>query len=422
MGKLTQKGLDALLKKPAKRWPDGEGLFFKTARDRKAYFTFRFTLGRKETETSIGPHPEMTLDEARIRHLELRALVLKGIDPVAKRQAKAAPAPSGAPTFGSVSDAYLDRQEARGELGKNPKHRQQWRNTLASLPASFRALRVNEIGPQQVFDALDPIWALKPETASRLRGRIAMVLDFARKPEDTHPNPAAWAGWLKTQLGSAKKLGKIDRKTGERVPRGHHAAMPYQEVPAFTARLSEIDSDASRALQFTILCAIRTDEMLGMPLNKESESDEIDFKRAILCIPAKRMKMKREHRVPLSDAALAILKAQHETHGKNPYVFPGRPMKPLSNMAMAMLLRRMKCKVTVHGFRSSFRDWATEVDKTEHATAERCLAHVFGNDLSLSYDRSDRLELRRPVMQAWSDFVTGKTSANVVPFKAATSE
>ena len=118
MGKLTQKGLDALLKKPAKRWPDGEGLFFKTARDRKAYFTFRFTLGRKETETSIGPHPEMTLDEARIRHLELRALVLKGIDPAAKRQAKAAPAPSGAPTFGSVSDAYLDRQEARGELGR----------------------------------------------------------------------------------------------------------------------------------------------------------------------------------------------------------------------------------------------------------------------------------------------------------------
>ena len=120
MGNLTQKGLDALLKKPPKRWPDGDGLFFKTARDRKAYFTFRFTLGGKETETSIGPHPEMSLDEARIRHLELRALVLKGIDPVAKRQAKAAPAPSDAPTFGSVSDAYLDRQETR-RTGQEPE-------------------------------------------------------------------------------------------------------------------------------------------------------------------------------------------------------------------------------------------------------------------------------------------------------------
>jgi integrase len=417
MGNLTQKGLDALLKKPPKRWPDGDGLFFKTARDRKAYFTFRFTLAGKETETSIGPHPEMSLDAARIRHLELRALVLKGIDPVAKRQAKTAPAPSGAPTFGSVSDAYLDRQEKRGELGKNPKHRQQWRNTLASLPASFRALRVDEIGPQQVFDALDPIWALKPETASRLRGRIAMVLDFARKPEDTHPNPAAWAGWLKTQLGSAKKLGKIDRKTGERVKRGHHASMPYQEVPAFMARLREIDSDPSRALQTTILTTLRTDELLGLPF------DEIDLERAVLNIDGKRMKMGEPHRVPLSDAALAILKAQkaqYETRGKNPYVFPGRPMKPLSNMSMAMLLRRMKCKVTVHGFRSSFRNWATEVDKTEYATAERCLAHVFGNDSSLSYDRSDRLDLRRPVMERWADYVCA--ASNVVPFRAATSE
>ena len=224
----------------------------------------------------------------------------------------------------------------------------------------------------------------KPETASRLRGRIEAVITAAQVdgwiPEDK-PNPARWKNWLSRKLPPPKKLGS----------RGHHAAMPYDQLPAFMARLAETPGVASRALMFTILTCARTSEALN------AAWDEIDFGKATWSIPKERMKMGEPHRVPLSAPALAILRALDLARGKNPFVFPGRPMRALSNMSMAMLLRRMKCEVTVHGFRSSFRNWATEIDKTEYATAERCLAHAVGSDAALAYDRSDRLELRRPV-------------------------
>jgi integrase len=417
-GKLTARGVESLSKRKG-RYLDGNGLFMRVLGPNKSYWVYRYRVHGVDREMSIGNPQFMTLVEARAKHLEMRAIVAKGGDPVGERQKGRAFAKvlhrADAPTFGEAADAFLDWKDKLGKF-PNRKHRWQWGATLAGLPASFRAKPVAEITVMDVFAALEPIWAKTPETASRLRGRIAAVIDKARGPEDERRNPAAWSGWLKTQLGSPKELGKIDRKTGERVERGNHTSMPYQEVPAFMARLKETPGVASLALQSTILCALRTSEVLDMIF------DEIDFERAILNIDGKRMKMGKPHRVPLSDAALAILKAQkaqYETRGKNPYVFPGRPMKPLSNMSMAMLLRRMKCEVTVHGFRSSFRDWATEVDKTEYATAERCLAHAVGSDAALSYDRSDRLDLRRPVMQSWSDFVTGSDADNVVPLRAA---
>ena len=405
MGKLTQKGLAVLLKKPPKRHPDGDGLFFKVAGQGKAYFTYRYSLGGKESETSLGPFPEMSLDEARIRHLELRAAVARKIDPVGEKPGKAPAASSGAPTFGAAADDYVERKEKRGELGKNAKHRQQWRATLAKLPKSFRDLPLDQIGAQQVFEVLDPIWERTPETASRLRGRIAAVIDATRGPEDERRNPAAWTKWMKDKLGDPKKLGKIDRLTGERVPRGNHAAMSYKLVPTFMARLATMPGLAALALRFTILTGARTDETLGMPW------EEIDFESATWNVPGPRMKMEKPHRVPLSDSALAILRARFAERGdsQNPFVFPGeRPRKPLSNMAMAMLLRRLgHGDVTVHGFRSSFRDWATEVEKAEYTIAERCLAHIVGNSAAKSYDRSDRLELRRPIMMRWAEYVTG---------------
>jgi integrase len=177
-----------------------------------------------------------------------------------------------------------------------------------------------------------------------------------------------------------------------------------------------MNNTAALALEFLILTATRTSETLG------ARWDEVNLDRAIWTIPKERMKTGKPHRVPLFTQAIAILKAQHETRGKNLHVFPGRPTKPLSNMSMAMLLRRMKCEVTVHGFRSSFRDWATDVDEAEYATAERCLAHTVESDSSKAYARSDRLELRRPVMERWSSYVCGSDAANVVPFKAAAGE
>jgi integrase len=231
-------------------------------------------------------------------------------------------------------------------------------------------LPVDQIDTAAVLSVLEPIWNVKPETASRLRGRIEAVLASARVdgwiPED-RSNPARWKNWLDRKLAAPKKLGKIDRKTGEKVKRGKHAAMLYADVPALMARLADTPGAAALALQLTILTASRTSEVLGMTF------DEVNFDSATWSIPEERMKMDLPHRVPLSVPALAILRAQKAVRGQNPHVFPGRPMRPLSNMSMAMLLRRLGAgDVTVHGFRSSFRDWAIEIDKTEYATAERC--------------------------------------------------
>jgi integrase len=440
MGKLNEKDLKGLIQRPG-RYGDGQGLFFKTLGQGRAYWTYRYRMNGREHEMSLGTHAKLSLDEARIRHKQLVADVAKKIDPVGdRRNAKAVVAIAGGvdtaqvPTFGECADRYLDRQEERGQLGKNPKHRAQWRSTLASLPAWFRDLPLDKIGPQQVFDALDPIWALKPETASRLRGRIAVVLDFARGPDDERRNPAAWTKWMKDHLGSPKKLGKIDRKTGERIKRGNHAAMPYQDVPAFMARLKAAPGVAAKALMFLILTAARSGEVFGATF------DEIDFENTAVdehgenltvpawLVPAERMKMGVAHRVPLNDAAIEIIKDRLATRdGKQTLVFEspiaqGKKVhrnggrQPLSVMAMAMTIRRLGAGAfTVHGFRSSFRDWATEVGKANWATAEKCLAHAVGDKSSQSYDRSDRFLLREPLMSAWANYVI--RDANVVPLK-----
>ena len=392
MGKLTQKGLDALLKKPPKRWPDGEGLFFKTARDRKAYFTYRFTLAGKETERSIGPHPEMTLDEARIRHKRWVADVAAGIDPVGNRpQPKAErPVKSGAPTFGECANQHIALNEGGW---KNAKHHAQWVATLKTYAAPIRSKPVNEITTADVLAVLTPIWNDKPETASRLRSRIEAVIASAQVdgwiPED-RPNPARWKNWLDRKLPKPKKLGS----------RGHHKALPYDQLPALMARLAEIDSVASRALQLTILTCARTSEALG------ARWDEVSFETATWTIPPGRMKMGREHQVPLSDAAVAILRRQRDERGdsENPHVFPGRPMRGLSNMALAMLMRRIKIDATVHGFRSSARSWMADQGVT-FEVAEAALAHTVGSAVVAAYQRSSMLELRRPVLSAWADFI-----------------
>ena len=221
-------------------------------------------------------------------------------------------------------------------------------------------------------------------------------------PEDK-ANPARWKGHLDHLLPKQNRLS-----------RGHHKALPYADLPEFVKRLRAVQAGntAALALEFLILTATRTSETLN------ATWDEIDFETATWTVPKERMKMQKEHQVPLADRALAILKAQHETSGRNPHVFPGRPTKPLSNMSLNMTLRRMEVPVTVHGFRSSARSWMADTG-VPFELAEACLAHTVGNAVVQAYQRSSMLERRRPVLQSWADFVTGKTSDNVVPFRAA---
>ena len=256
------------------------------------------------------------------------------------------------------------------------------------------------------LEVLTPLWTSRSVTASRLRGRIEVIIDAARALghiDRDRANPARWKGHLDKLLPKPKKLAA----------RGHHRALVYADIPALMTQLNAIDSVASRALMLVILTACRTGEVLG------AQWDEmIPFEDKVWRIPASRMKMAKPHDVPLSDAALAILRAQHEARGDNPHVFPGRPMRGLSNMVLAMVLRRLKVDVTVHGFRSSFRDWAADTG-VAFEVAEAALAHSVGSAVTAAYLRTSMTARRAPIMQAWADHVCGSGASNVVPMRTA---
>jgi integrase len=254
---------------------------------------------------------------------------------------------------------------------------------------------------------LTPLWSRTPETAARLRGRIEAVLASAQVdgwiPEDK-PNAARWKNWLDRKLPKRKRL-----------TRGHHKALDYRDIAEFVQRLRSVQAGntAALALKFLILTATRSGETLN------ATWDEINFDAATWTVPKERMKINAIFDVPLSDRALDILRALEAKRGKNPFVFAGRPMRPLSNMALAMLLRRMGVDFTVHGFRTSFRTWCSDVAHAEFEVAEQCLSHRVGNDVSRSYNRTSMLERRRPIMTAWANYVTGSDTDNVVPMRAA---
>jgi integrase len=402
MGKLNPQGLKGLIERPG-RYPDGQGLFFKTLGLGRAYWTYRYRSGGKERETSIGPYPEIGIEQARIKHADLRAMVLKKIDPVGdKRNAKAAVAAKATvPTFGQCADQYI---AAHASGWRNSKHRQQWAMTLREYCRPIRATPVDQIDAKAVLRVLEPKWRDAPETMSRLRGRIEVILASAQVAghiDPDKPNPARWRNWLDHMLPPPKKIGS----------RGHHAALPYDQLPGLWTQLAEIETTASRALRFTILCASRTSEVINMTF------DEIEFSSATWRVPPSRMKMGVEHMVPLSDAALRLLAGQMAGRAKGSLVFPGgRPRQALSSMAMAMLLRRLKVDATVHGMRSSARSWMAD-QGVAFELAEACLAHQVGNAVVQAYQRSSMLERRRPIMSAWSAFVTGADADNVVPIK-----
>jgi integrase len=397
-GKEKLSARAAATTKPG-RYCDGHGLWLAVSPSGARKWVFRFTFDGRVTEMGLG-NAAVSLATARDKAAEARKLVASGINPIEARR-KAERIAAQKPTFGQCADALL---EAKSSEWRNEKHRAQWRMTLAEYAKPLRAIPVDEVDTEAVLGVLQPIWQDKPETASRFRGRIEAVLDAARAKGHiarNEANPARWRGHLDKLLPKRRKL-----------TRGHHAAMPFDDVPEFIGRLRDREAMAALALEFLVLTATRSGEVLG------ARWAEFDLVAKVWAIPAGRMKAGREHRVPLSGRAMAIL--ENLAEGRiGEFVFPGqRPDQPLSCMAMEMVLRRMKVEgVTVHGFRSTFRDWCGEVTSFPREIAEAALAHVAGDATERAYRRGDALEKRRTLMEAWAAFCELGESANVVSIK-----
>jgi len=337
----------------------------------------------------LGSASSVPLADAREKAAGARRKIAQGLNPIEERERD-----NGIPTFGEMAGMV---REALAPGFRNEKHKAQWKMTLETYAAPLRGKPVDTINTDDVLAVLKPIWTTKAETASRLRGRIEKVLDAAKaKGFREGENPARWRGHLDHLLPKQPKL-----------TRGHHPAMPYEDVAAFIGRLRQADSLAARALELCILTAARSGEILGM------QWDEVDLDKSLWIIPPHRMKAGREHRVPLSVRAVSILRSLHNVK-LGVFVFPGQVRnKPLSDMAR--VLRRMKVQsATMHGFRSSFRDWAGNVSTFAREVVETALAHVIGDKAEQAYRRSDALEKRRKLMEAWAAYCEPKNSANVI--------
>jgi integrase len=386
----------AALTRPG-RHSDGGGLYLFISRDsraRRRRWVFRFAWAGKAREMGLGPANGVSLAEARKLAAAARNVIAKGFDPIEARDA-GRQASQGRKTFGECALAFIAAKQSEW---RNARHRQQWRVTLETYCAPIWNKPADEIDTEAVLGVLRSLWQTRTETASRLRGRIESVLDAAKAQGLRQgENPARWRGHLDKLL---PKRGKLSR--------GHFAAMPYAEVPAFMAALREREAIAGLALEFAILTAARSGEVLG------ARWPEIDLEGKVWTIPAARMKAGREHRVPLSGKALAILARLAEVK-TGEHVFSGqRPGKPLSPASLKMVLCRIGVGATVHGFRSAFRDWAGNETHFPRELAEAALAHVIGDAAEQAYRRGDALEKRRGLMEAWADHCELKDTSNVI--------
>ena len=357
---------------------------------------FRYSRNDTNQWMGLGSVEDRSFTEARDQAAMLRVLVKRGEDPIAqkreveaKRQIEEKPK---APTFDECAKQYVASHESGW---KNEKHIAQWKSTLKTyaIPVLGKR-RVDEIAVEDILKVLKPIWISKPETASRLRGRIDKVLGWATAMKHrSGENPAAWDGALQHLLPATASIQKVE----------HHKAVPYKEVPQVMAGLRKMSGVGAKALMFTILTVSRTGETLG------AKPEEFDFENKVWTIPAERMKARREHRVPLTDEAIAIVRSLIEP-GET-YVFHNEFGRPLSNATMMKALRTVRGdSPTVHGFRSSFRDWAAEQTDAPREVVEACLAHAVGDAAELAYKRSDFLEKRRRVMERWARHCAARPS------------
>lgn len=369
---------------------DGKGLRLVVSATGAKKWVFRFTFNGKRREMGLGSFPTISLERARALAHDARLKIVDGIDPIQSREDQRKVIPS----FQAYALEYIKLNKAGWS---NEKHQTQWVNTLATYAfPTIGNLPVNKISTDQIIQLIKPIWIEKNETAKRVQTRIAKILDSAKaRGLRTDENPARWQGHLDTLL---PKPSSIQKET-------HHPATPYKAFPAFWRKISSSQSVSSYALRLLILTACRTSEVL------QAKWDEFDFEENVWIIPAERMKAKREHRVPLSKAALALLNELPREAG-SPNLFPGgRANNHLSNMALLKYMRDLgygakgeKDPYVPHGFRSTFRDWAGEESHYPQDVAEMALAHTIKNKVEAAYRRGDLLEKRREMMEDWAGY------------------
>ncbi len=359
-------------------------------------WVLRVQVGEKRRDIGLGAYPAVGLSEAREKAREIHNGLREGRDPIAPRKHQRmvlAAQVASDKTFQWCSQEFL---RSKASEWSNPKHKQQWENTLQTYAMPHLGhLSVALIDLPHVLACLEPIWGTKNETASRLRGRIESVLDWATvRKYRTGDNPARWKGHLDKVLPAPSKIQKVE----------HHRAIASDDLPHFMKELQQREGFAARALEFVIFTAARSGEVRGATWS------EIDLEAKVWTVPAERMKAGKEHRVPLSGSALELLKKLPRIHGTE-LVFPGTKGQPLSDMALTALMRRMNVDAVPHGFRSTFRDWAGEKTNYPRELAEHALAHTLESKVEAAYRRGDALEKRRPMMEEWARFSTSLITA-----------
>jgi integrase len=384
---------------------DGRGLYLQVRNQSSKSWLLKFSMQKWAREMGLGSAFDFTLADAREMRDKYRKLIKVGVDPIEHRKAEEAARAvdkAKAVTFKQAATRFI---KANRSGWKNIKHASQWEATLETYAYPIiGALPVQSIDTALVMAVLDPIWSTKPEAASRVRGRIESVLGAAKaRGEYQGENPATWKGHLDKLLPKTSKVRAVE----------NHAALPYADLPAFIMELRAREGIAAAALEFLILTAARTGEVLG------ATWDELDLRKSVWTIPRERMKNGKEHQVPLSAPAIAVLERMNKiTNGGN-YVFFGQASgRSLSNMALLVLLRRMKRDdITSHGFRSTFRDWAAERGYQD-AVAEAALAHTVPDAVVAAYRRTTFFELRKQMMDDWATFATSdpSRSADVLAF------
>lgn len=377
------------------RYGDGGGLYLIIGNAGARKWVFRYTFFGRQRDMGLGSAVDVSLAQARDAAAAARAAVRDGRDPINER-VKNRTAQTAVPTFGQYADELVDSIEGGF---RNAKHRAQWRMTLREYAKPLRSKPIDQIDTADVLGVLQAIWQTKPETASRLRGRIERVLDAAKaRGFRSGENPARWRGHLSSLLAKPQQL-----------THGHHKALPFDDMPTFMEALRGAEGVAARALEFIILTAARTTEVTG------ARPGELNLETRVWTVPGDRMKQGREHRVPLPERAVEL--ARQAAAASDTFVFPGgKRNRPLSGTALKKVIRRLGYDVTIHGFRSTFRDWAGERTNFAREVAEAALSHVVGDETERAYRRGDALEKRRALMDAWVAFCA--RADNVVPLLA----
>lgn len=382
-------------------YADSGNLYLRIGKSGAKSWVFRYSLGGRRRDMGIGTCALVTLTEARDVAINLRRRLREGIDPIDQRRRARAAATTDQANGVTFADAAMRYVKAHRAGWTNAKHQYQWDQTLASyINPLIGELDVSQVDTAAVLKVLQPIWITKAETAARVRGRIERILDYAVSSGlRTGENSARWKGHLDNLLPKRSKVARVE----------HYAALPYRKIPAFMADLRARDSVAAKALEFAILTCGRTGEVLG------ARWPEFDLEQRIWTVPPSRMKAGREHRVPLSKPALSIIEQMARIRSGD-FAFPGQvDGRPLSNMALLMQLRRMGRKdLTVHGFRSTFRDWVSEATNFPSEAAELALAHVISNAVEAAYRRGDQFEKRRQLAEAWAKFCAAQAITSVV--------